>query len=97
MSAKHALLGLLLDRPAYRYQLGERLQQRLGPGWAINSGHLYQTVERMERDGLIERIGGAERARRARHVSPLPRRGPRSSSAGLRRTWRGLGCRGAGR
>lgn len=52
VSAKHALLGLLRERPAYGYQLGERLQERLGPAWAINSGHLYQTLKRMEQEGL---------------------------------------------
>jgi DNA-binding PadR family transcriptional regulator len=56
VSAKHALLGLLLHRPAYRYQLGDRLQERLGPAWKINSGQLYQTIERLEEDGLIERV-----------------------------------------
>jgi DNA-binding PadR family transcriptional regulator len=59
MSAKHALLGLLLDRPAYRYQLGDRLQERLGPAWAINSGQLYQTTKRLEEAGLIERVDSA--------------------------------------
>jgi DNA-binding PadR family transcriptional regulator len=59
MSARHALLGLLLDRPAYRYQLGERLQERLGPAWAINSGQLYQTTKRLEKAGLIERVDSA--------------------------------------
>ncbi|HEY4810959.1 MAG TPA: PadR family transcriptional regulator [Solirubrobacteraceae bacterium] len=68
MSAKHALLGLLLDRPAYRYQLGDRLQERLGPAWKINSGQLYQTIERLEVDGLIERIDSATDDQDERHV-----------------------------
>jgi DNA-binding PadR family transcriptional regulator len=68
MSAKHALLGLLLHRPAYRYQLGDRLQERLGPAWKINSGQLYQTVERLEDDGLIERIDSAADEQDERHV-----------------------------
>jgi DNA-binding PadR family transcriptional regulator len=71
MSAKHALLGLLRERPAYGYQLGERLQQRLGPAWAINSGHLYQTLKRMEQEGLIERVDDPERDRDDRHVFAL--------------------------
>jgi DNA-binding PadR family transcriptional regulator len=71
MSAKHALLGLLRERPAYGYQLGERLQERLGPAWAINSGHLYQTLKRMRKEGLIERVDGAERGRGDRHVFAL--------------------------
>jgi DNA-binding PadR family transcriptional regulator len=65
MSAKHALLGLLLDRSAYPYELADRLQRRLGPTWAVNSGQLYQTVGRLEQEGLIERVadpvGGRDR------------------------------------
>ena len=59
MSAKHALLGLLLDRSAYPYELADRLQHRLGPAWRVNSGQLYQLVKGLERDGLIERVQGA--------------------------------------
>ena len=68
MSAKHALLGLLLHRPAYRYQLGDRLQERLGPAWKINSGQLYQTIKQLAADGLIERIDGAADDQDERHV-----------------------------
>jgi DNA-binding PadR family transcriptional regulator len=68
VSAKHALLGLLLHRPAYRYQLGDRLQERLGPAWKINSGQLYQTIERLESDGLIERTDRAADEQDDRHV-----------------------------
>jgi DNA-binding PadR family transcriptional regulator len=68
VSAKHALLGLLLHRPAYRYQLGDRLQKLLGPAWRINPGQLYRTIKRLEGDGLIERIDDAEDDRDERNV-----------------------------
>jgi DNA-binding PadR family transcriptional regulator len=68
MSAKHALLGLLLQRPAYPYELADRLQARLGPTWAINSGQLYQTINRMEEEGLSEHASSPEEAREDRHV-----------------------------
>ncbi len=68
MSAKHALLGLLLDEPAYPYQLAARLQGRLGPAWEVNSGQLYQTTKALEKDGLIERVSGAPRDEEERHV-----------------------------
>lgn len=68
MSAKHALLGLLLDGPAYPYQLAGRLEQRLGPAWEVNSGKLYQTVKGLERDGLIERTDAVGTKRENRHV-----------------------------
>lgn len=68
MSAKHALLGLLLDRAGYPYQLADRLQERLGPAWDVNSGQLYQTVKALERDGLIERVPSDAGSHEDRHV-----------------------------
>jgi DNA-binding PadR family transcriptional regulator len=68
VSAKHALLGLLLERPAYPYQLANRLEQRLGPAWKVNSGQLYQTIKSLQRDGLIERVQGGSSEHEDRHV-----------------------------
>jgi len=71
MSAKHVLLGFLLQRSSYPYELGDRLVQRLGPGWKVNSGQLSQELKRMEQDGLIEPLGGAgaeTRGPKDRHV-----------------------------
>jgi DNA-binding PadR family transcriptional regulator len=67
MSARHALLGLLLDRPGYPYELGERLQRRLGPAWRVNSGQLYQDIEWLRNKGLIERVDDRS-SRAGRHV-----------------------------
>jgi DNA-binding PadR family transcriptional regulator len=75
MSAKHALLGLLLHRSAYPYELADRLQGRLGPAWAINSGQLYQTIRRLESDGLIERVDSAAEGRDDRHVYAITESG----------------------
>jgi DNA-binding PadR family transcriptional regulator len=57
MSTKHALLGLLLEGPSYPYQLADRLKERVGPAWAVSSGQVYNTIGKMERDGLIEPVG----------------------------------------
>jgi DNA-binding PadR family transcriptional regulator len=73
VSAKHALLGLLLERPAYPYQLADRLSQRLGPSWKVNSGQLYQTVKGLEENGLIERVHDTEREER--HVFEITEQG----------------------
>jgi DNA-binding PadR family transcriptional regulator len=75
MSARHALLGLLLDRPGYPYQLADRLQRRLGPAWEVNSGQLYQTVKSLEGDGLIERVRGGAGDREDRHVFAITEEG----------------------
>ena len=80
MSARHVLLGLLLDRPAYPYQLADRLEQRLGPSWQVDSGQLYKTVKLLERGGLIERVDDATENRGTdnrpeRHVFSITQRG----------------------
>jgi DNA-binding PadR family transcriptional regulator len=75
MSAKHALLGLLLDRPAYPYQLADRLAQRLGPAWNVNSGQLYQTVKALEKDELIKRVDGVSADHSERHVFEITEEG----------------------
>ena len=74
MSAKHALLGLLLDRPGYPYELGERLQRRLGPAWRVNSGQLYQDIEWLRNKGHIERVDN-RRTREGRHVYAITSEG----------------------
>jgi DNA-binding PadR family transcriptional regulator len=75
MSVKYVLLGLLLDRPGYPYQLADRMQHRLGPGWQLDSGQLYQAVKGLERDELIERIRNESIRHRERHVFAITKRG----------------------
>lgn len=68
MSAKHALLGLLRDGPAYPYELANRLQSLLGPTWEINQGQLSRTIRGLEKEGLIERAPAPATDGRRRHV-----------------------------
>lgn len=68
MSAKHALLGLLLNRPAYPYELSDRLPSRLGPAWRLNSGQVYGAIKAMERDGLVEEVDTVDGAHENRRV-----------------------------
>jgi PadR family transcriptional regulator, phenolic acid-responsive transcriptional regulator len=75
MSARHVLLGLFLDRPAYPYQLADRLKQRLGPSWQVDSGQLYKTVKLLERGGLIERVNKTPGGQDERHVFSITQRG----------------------
>jgi DNA-binding PadR family transcriptional regulator len=58
LSAKHALLGLLIEGPAYPYLLADRLEARLGPAWSVDESQLYKTIGQMEKEGLIEPVGG---------------------------------------
>lgn len=76
MSARHAVLGLLLERPSYQYQLTDRLQQRLGPAWAVKSGQMSQIFVGLARDKLIERVDDAgERVPATRQVFAITEKG----------------------
>ena len=54
MSVRHALLALLSEGPKYGLQLREEFEARTGDVWPLNVGQVYQTLQRLERDGLVE-------------------------------------------
>jgi DNA-binding PadR family transcriptional regulator len=55
MPLHHAVLALLADRPAHGYELRASFEQAVGDQWGgLNIGHLYQVLDRLSRDGLIE-------------------------------------------
>jgi DNA-binding PadR family transcriptional regulator len=54
MSVRHALLGLLSEGPKYGLQLRQEFEQRTGEVWPLNVGQVYTTLQRLERDGLVE-------------------------------------------
>jgi len=59
MSVRHALLALLSEGPKYGLQLREEFEARTGEVWPLNVGQVYTTLQRLERDGLVEAADGA--------------------------------------
>lgn len=57
MSIRHSLLALLQDEPRYGYQLRGEFEERTGSTWPLNIGQVYTTLDRLERDGLVEKDG----------------------------------------
>ena len=57
MSIKHALLSLVADSPCGVGRLRKRFADYTGGTWPLNVGQIYQTMQRLERDGLVELIG----------------------------------------
>lgn len=55
MSIKNALLALLVEGEQYGYELRAGFEQRTGGAWPLNIGQVYTTLDRLERDGLVER------------------------------------------
>jgi DNA-binding PadR family transcriptional regulator len=60
MSVPHALLALLSEGSKYGLQLREEFEARTGEVWPLNVGQVYTTLQRLERDGLVESDNGAE-------------------------------------
>ncbi|HEV2637661.1 MAG TPA: PadR family transcriptional regulator [Actinocrinis sp.] len=54
MSFRHALLALLSEGPKYGLQLRQEFEARTGEVWPVNVGQVYTTLQRLERDGLVE-------------------------------------------
>jgi DNA-binding PadR family transcriptional regulator len=60
VSVRHALLALLSEGPKYGLQLREEFEARTGEVWPLNVGQVYTTLQRLERDGLVESEDSAE-------------------------------------
>jgi DNA-binding PadR family transcriptional regulator len=50
----------LSESPKYGLQLRQEFEQRTGEVWPLNVGQVYTTLQRLERDGLIESDDDAE-------------------------------------
>ena len=69
MSVKFGLLALLAEAPTHGYQLKTSFERRTGGNWALNIGQVYTTLQRLERDGLVEEAGPADGDRRAYRIT----------------------------
>jgi DNA-binding PadR family transcriptional regulator len=75
MSVRHALLALLSEGPKYGLRLRQEFEVRTGEMWPLNVGQVYTTLQRLERDGLVESDGDD---------SEGPQKGFRITAAGRR-------------
>ncbi|GAA2004267.1 PadR family transcriptional regulator [Microbacterium ulmi] len=53
MSVRQSLLAILDQGPCYGYQLRSEFDRRTGSTWPLNVGQIYNTLDRLERDGLV--------------------------------------------
>jgi DNA-binding PadR family transcriptional regulator len=54
MSLKYGILGLLVEGPLHGYEVKNRFESLLGGSWEVNFGQVYTTLQRLERDQLVE-------------------------------------------
>jgi DNA-binding PadR family transcriptional regulator len=66
MSAKHAVLGLVIERPGYGYDLARRLEERCG-SWGWERSGVYSALDQLARDGHVrtEKAKGANASGRS--------------------------------
>src|SRR6202451_3407594 len=60
MSVRHAILALLSEGPKYGLQLQKEFESSTGEVWPLNVGQVYTTLQRLERDGLVESDGAEQ-------------------------------------
>jgi DNA-binding PadR family transcriptional regulator len=70
MSVPHALLALLTDGPKYGLRLQTEFESRTGDVWPLNVGQVYTTLQRLERDGLVESDANGERSQKSYRITP---------------------------
>jgi len=56
MSVRQSLLAILDQGPCYGYQLRSEFDRRTGSTWPLNVGQIYNTLDRLARDGLVEKL-----------------------------------------
>jgi DNA-binding PadR family transcriptional regulator len=69
VSVPHALLALLSEGPKYGLRLQNEFESRTGEVWPLNVGQVYTTLQRLERDGLVEADGEGERSRKRYRIT----------------------------
>jgi DNA-binding PadR family transcriptional regulator len=54
MAVREGLLVLLAEQPRHGYELKTEFERRTGTLWRLNTGQVYTTLDRLQRDGLVE-------------------------------------------
>ena len=70
MSVRHALLALLREGPKYGLQLRQEFEARTGEVWPLNVGQVYTTLQRLERDGLVESDDAEDGPQKGYRITP---------------------------
>jgi DNA-binding PadR family transcriptional regulator len=69
VSVPHALLALLSEGPKHGLRLQNEFESRTGEVWPLNVGQVYTTLQRLERDGLVEAEGDGDRSRKQYRIT----------------------------
>ncbi len=69
MTIKNSLLAILADEPTHGYGLKSSFEKSTAGAWPLNVGQVYQTLSRLERDGLVEACPTDDAARQTWQIT----------------------------
>ena len=73
MSIRYALLALLSNGPKHGFQLAHDFEAGTGEMWPLNTGQVYTTLQRLERDGLVDADDDADGPQNVFHLTDAGR------------------------
>ena len=85
MSVKYALLGILSEKERHGYDLKSAFDERVGEFWSLNYGQIYSTLDRLEREGMVEWREEAQAKRPDRKIYRVTPKGRRELEVWLAR------------
>lgn len=79
MTIRNSLLAILADGPTHGYDLKVAFEESTAGAWPLNVGQVYTTLNRLERDGLVQPAATA-----AQSTEPSNRQSWKITSKGRR-------------
>lgn len=73
MSVRHSLLAILAAESAHGYALKTAFEKSTANAWPLNVGQVYTTLDRLERDGLVDGEGVGDGPRRTWRITDAGR------------------------
>ncbi|MBN6886050.1 DNA-binding PadR family transcriptional regulator [Cytobacillus horneckiae] len=69
MTVKFTILGFLYYKDMHGYEIITEFNNLVQNQWPLNPGQVYSTLERLERDGLVESLGENNKGRIAYRIT----------------------------
>lgn len=88
MSVRLVILGFLRERPLYGYEIKQIIEDRMGDWTSIAFGSIYFALNKMTKDGLIEKLSTEQDGSRpSRTIYQITEAGHEEFQKLLRETW----------
>lgn len=75
MAVKYAILGILKEKPRHGYELKSLFDEKVGEFWSLNYGQIYTTLDRLEKEGLVNHTQEEQETRPDRKVYYISSKG----------------------